>query len=307
MKRVKLFALLLPVIFFFSVFVPSVSAATETFGILKDTYANSVYNPPLDYRNNNYGGAGTVVVSNEPIDRLGYLQFEDVSLPESAILDQATLKFYVYSSSGTAKLNTGPVTEDWGENSLTWNNKPTVDQSQASEATISLSEGWKTVSVTNLVNQWLEGSLDNKGIFIYPYGFLYATPENDFALSIRSKEHGSNIPVLEVEYHFAPTPTPTPTPESSPEVDLEGEVTPTEEANLIVQEEASPTPEVEGENFVLNLTRGQAIIGGFILFALVATVVTFAVYSQRKPKDKPKKEEKDKPQEKEKQEEEEED
>lgn len=288
MKRVRLFALLLPAVLFLFVLVPSVAAESKTFNAVKDTYANKAYPDKVN------GSQSVIILSNKYTDRLGFIQFEDVNLPEGATLIQANLKFYVYEVhyATTAKLNVGPVTEDWEESSLTWNNKPAINQTMAIEATIEMTEGWKTVSLTNLVSQWLNDSLGNKGVFIYPYGFLYATPETEFALSMRSREYSENPPRLEVEYSLAPTATPTPKPtaEPSPEIIAAEEATPAE--TTPEPEEESPTPTPEGA-FVLNLTRGQTIIGGLILFALVATVVAFAVYSQQKPKEKPKKKKKE--------------
>lgn len=284
MKRVKWFFFILPAILF--LVVPSIALAeTKTFSAVKDTYANKAY--PDDPK----GSIGSIILSNKYTDRLGYVQFEEISLPEGAILDQATFKFYVYSVNyaTSAKFNVGPVTEDWEEGSLTWNNKPTINQSQAIEANISLTEGWKTASATNLVRGWLDGSLENKGLFIYPYGFLYGTPETEFALSFRSREHGDNPPQLEVEYHL-----PEPSPSPSPEPEVEPSLEPGEE-ELIAIPEVSPTPTPEAEEkggLVLSLTSGQAIIGGLILLALLAAGIAFIVYWNKNGK-KPKEEKKE--------------
>jgi len=278
MKRVKFFIFLLPAIILLFVlprWAYSAFSDSEVFEVTKDTFdtfANSVYNPPLDYRDNNYGGAGSVVVSNEPIDRLGYLQFEDVDLAEGAILDNATLKFYVHeqSSNTTAKLNVGPVTGDWEESVLTWNNKPAINQTQAIEA---------------------------KGLFIYPYGFLYSTAETDFAFSLKTKESGDLAAKLEVAYHFEPSPSPSPSPE--PEVEEEEVVIGEEEPSPTPEESPSPSPEAE-KGLILGLfSTGQVLIAGLILLALIGAGISFAAYARRKPKKKPKKKKKKKPEEEE--------
>jgi len=302
MRRVKFFIFLLPAIILLFVlprWAYSAFSDSEVFEVTKDTFANSVYNPPLDYRDNNYGGAGSVVVSNEPIDRLGYLQFEDVDLAEGAILDNATLKFYVHeqSSNTTAKLNVGPVTGDWEESVLTWNNKPAINQTQAIEAEISLASGWKEISITHLVRQWRDGNIENKGLFIYPYGFLYSTAETDFAFSLKTKESGDLAAKLEVAYHFEPSPSPSPSPE--PEVEEEEVVIGEEEPSPTPEESPSPSPEAE-KGLILGLfSTGQVLIAGLILLALIGAGISFAAYARRKPKKKPKKKKKKKPEEEE--------
>ncbi len=306
MKRVKYLLFLLPVITLLFVSLRPVYGAvgeTETFEVTKDTFANSVFNPPLDYRDDNYGSAGSVVVSNEPIDRLGFLQFQDINLPEGAILNQGILKFYVHEQSyaDTAKVNIGPVTGDWEENSLTWNDKPTINQTQAIEAEISLTDsGWREITITHLVRQWLEGTLENKGLFVYPLGYLYGTAETDFAFSIKSKE-AENKAQIKVEYHFAPSPSPSPT--SSPSVSPSPEVSPSPDSDeeefvssSVPEESPTPSPEPEEEKGLIlgTLSLGQAIIAGLIILALIGSGIAFFVYSKKEKKEsekKPKKKE----------------
>lgn len=302
MKRVKFFLFLLPallLLFALPRLAYSAYSDSKVFQATKDTYANQAY--PNDPK----GSVGSVTLSNKYTTRLGYVQFEDIDLPEGAILDQAVFKFYVHEVhyAPTAKLNVGPVTGDWEENTLTWNNKPTIDQPQAIEAEISLVAGWKEVPITYLVRQWREGSRENKGIFIYPFGFLYGTPETEFALSFKSREASDNPPKLEVVYHFEPTPTPTPSPTPSPTPTLAPKASPSpaEEETPTPTPEESPTPTPEEEEkagLILRLSTGQAIIAGVILLALIGSGIAFIAYSRRKPAKKPK-EKKGKPEEKE--------
>lgn len=301
MKRVKLVTFLLPALIFLFVLPQSAYSAftdSETFSVSKDSYANKAYPDKVN------GGYDHITLSNKFTDRLGYVQFGDVNLPEGAILDNATLKLYVHAVyyADAAKLNVGPISGDWEENSLTWNDKPTINQTQAIEAEISIaSTGWKEVSITSLVSKWLNGDLENKGVFIYPYGFLYATPETEFALSFRSKEAGENNPKLEVTYHFEPSPTPSPTLEPTPTLAPEETPSPAEEETPTPTPEESPTPTPEEEEkagLILGLSRGQAIITGLIILSLLGSGIAFVAYSRRKPK-KPKEKKEEKPKEEE--------
>lgn len=285
MKRVKqLLFLLLALIFLFSPL--PVLAEKKTFDVNKDTYANEVYPDKVS------GSFGSVTLSNKYTNRLGYLLFQDVNLPEGAILDRGVIKIYLFERhyADSAKVNVGPVTGSWEENSLTWNNKPTINQTQASEAIISLtSDGWQEIPITNLVRQWLEGTLDNKGVFIYPYGFLYSAPETEFALSFKSKESGDLKAKLEVEYHLEAEPTlsPAPTAEPTPTSTDQTSPSPTEEEST--PEALSPTPEEEKEATPTGLSTGQIIIGGTIFLSLAGAGAALLFYALRKPKKAPEK------------------
>ena len=258
------------------------------------------------------GSIGSVIISNNLTDRLGYLQFENPDLPEGAIIDRGVFKFFVHELhyAPTAKLNIGPVIGDWDEGTLSWNNKPTINQTQAIEAQITLDDpGWREIMITYLVRQWDEGIIENKGIFLYPLGFLYGTAETNFAFSFKSKE-GAEKPKLEVEYHLPSDPTPTQTTTPTPKTTL----TPGEQATGSPTPQAqnlTPTPEATSEatksgGLSFNLSTGQAIIAGTILLALLGALIAFVTYFSRQSQPKEKKSEEDKTPKEEKKKEEEE-
>lgn len=289
MRRVKYFTILLPVLILSLISPGPVLAETITFSTVQDTYANAAY------PNKTNGGFGSVTLSNKYTDRLGFVQFENLSLPSGATLDSAAFKFYAHEVhyAENAKLNIGPVTSAWTEGSLTWNNKPTIDQSQAIEANISLVAGSKEISITSLVRQWLDGTLANNGLFIYPFGFLYGTAESEFALSFKSREAGSQAPELMVEYHFAPSPTPEPTvtPKPTPtpepvmveEADekeiaepvVAGEAT--EEATEPSPEETMPSPEATTEAEKGRIGTREILTGFLLVLAAAGAGVFFTL------------------------------
>ena len=139
MRQVLKKAIFLPALLLL-IFLPhSVLAETKTLKTTQDTYANQAY------PDKNYATTGSVVLSNKYTTRLGFVQFEHPNLPAGATIDQAVLKIYVHELhyADTAKLNVGPMTVSWSESTVTWNNKPTIDQSQATENTINIQEvGW---------------------------------------------------------------------------------------------------------------------------------------------------------------------
>jgi hypothetical protein len=295
MKRGKFIAILLPLLTLF-LFPKLADAETKTLNSTKDTYVNS----GSAYVDRSYGSVAALTISNKYVERLGYLQFGNLDLPENATIDRAYLNLYLYELhySDRAKLNVGPVTGDWEENEPTWNNKPTINQTLASEVEIQLDEpGWKEINITDLARRWHEGTSENKGVFIYPYGHLYGTAETEYAFTFKPKDAAENSPQLVIEYQLpeepeSPTPTEViaPSPTSTP-VD---EAAVAEEASPTPALEPSPTPEEESpeateeaeekEGMVLSLTTGQAVIGGLILLALLGALIAFIFYFQQSSK-----------------------
>jgi hypothetical protein len=301
MKRVLSLLILLPATILALILPGRALAASQTLNLTQDTYANQAYPDKAN------GSVGSVIVSNKYTTRLGYLMFESLSFPAEAIIDSAVLKIYLHEVhyADTAKVNVGPVSENWTESSITWNAKPTIDQSQATEATLPITDtGWREIGVTSIVKKWRDGSLANYGLFIYPFGFLYGAAETEFAFSFKSQESGENIAVIEIEYHLPATPTPTgtpvpasPTPPATPTPDglaAEGELTPSPNPSPTTATSPEATEEAgEKPGLVLSLTTGQTIIGGLILVALVGALGSFIFYfSQQKSKPKKKEAEK---------------
>lgn len=180
----------------FFVFCAGANAATETFDVTEDTFINEAY------PSNNYGSTGSIVVSNVPIDRYGFLDFEEVSLPEDAVVDDANLELYIYdhSHNDDAWVRIGLIGGSaWEEDEPKWDGPypgPLTSAGNFVDINLNLSDGWKEVDVTDLVNKWLSGEKDQRGLYIYP------NASNDFTLSLRSKEYGSNAAAIEVEYHI---------------------------------------------------------------------------------------------------------
>lgn len=285
MRRVKFLLALLPAIILL-IYPQNVLAETKTFDSVKDTYANEVY------PDNSYGTTGGVVISNKYTTRLGYLWFENINLPEGASLVQGNLKFYVHELhySDRAKVNLGLVTGEWEETSVTWNSKPTINPTSAIEAEISLaSAGWREINITPLVQKWVDGSQKNKGIYIYPLGYLYGTAETEYAFTFRSKEATENKPYLEIEYQFAPTSTPAPTATSTPKTTPppSASLTPVSETEEVPSPspeptEATPTPEAEEGLILGTLSPGQALGGGLIILGGIGVLLGLVLFLRRR-------------------------
>jgi len=266
-----------------------VAAETKTFNASQDAFANQAY------PTNNYGSLEPLIISNKFTTRLCFVQFEELILPANAIIDKALFKFYLYEGlyADKAKVNLGPITSTWSENSLTWENKPTINQTLAIEAEIDLtSHGWKEINLTNLAKQWTNNTLEQKGLFLYPLGYLYGASETEYAFTFKSKQAADSTPRLEIEYHFeaSPVPSPSPSPTSAIEATEEPEATVTASEKPVV----SPSPGSEsGESGrLLGLfSPAQAIIGGLIILALIGALASFLVYALKSKKENKKEKE----------------
>lgn len=88
-----------------------ISAQAATAPIKEDT--NTDYNNP----STNYGNAQSINVN---INKQGFLNFDSSALPNSSIIDKATLFIYVKSVGTAGGLQICPVVSPWLENALTF-------------------------------------------------------------------------------------------------------------------------------------------------------------------------------------------
>ncbi|MCJ7827647.1 hypothetical protein MUP65_00670, partial [Patescibacteria group bacterium] len=140
-----------------------------------------------------------------------------------------------------------------------------------------------------------------KGLYVFPYGFLYSVAESDFAFEIISKESADNHPELRVEYHLPPEPTANPTPEPAPEATPEPtpEVSPAQdepETNSAEQIIIAPMENGETEPGEKTATPSfpietkDLIIGAIcVVLALLAGATFSFAFMKNKKKDNKKK------------------
>lgn len=274
MIRQAKYLLLLP--FFLSFIFPQKAAAvTETITVSQDTYANEAYPDKIN------GDQASIILSNKYTNRLIFLFFDLTDLPETTVVDKAVLRFYIDEANydNKAKLNIGPVTADWSENELNWNNKPTIEQNQADETELDLTSGWKEINLTTLTQKWLNQEVENHGLFIYPFGFLYADAETEFSFSAKSKESKSSAAQLVISYNST-TPTASvdtdqPLTATDPALSAAGNDTPIP-ITTTDSEKASLEPE-EADDFITPKSSNQLLILGVVVILLLAAGITFLV------------------------------
>lgn len=125
----------------------------------------------------NYGDASAVVSlppSNcNETEVESYIRFDISLLPD--VVDSVFLNFYhlpqtnyCYSNCD-AYWNFAPLTEEWGENTVNWNNR--LDYGEPYGASIHFTfpdtGGWHRYNITSLYNDWKSGAVYNYGIAIY--------------------------------------------------------------------------------------------------------------------------------------------
>jgi hypothetical protein len=107
------------------------------------------------------------------------LYFDTSSIPEENTIISATLSIYLTSSATTNNitLHAYQLTSNWTEAETTWNNKTSTtlwttegsDYNSNSKGSIEISSttGWYNITITDLVESWIDGSEINYGILLY--------------------------------------------------------------------------------------------------------------------------------------------
>lgn len=184
-------------------------------GTTKDTYAQEGFpNSGVGNTRNVYGGYDTIYGKQRT--RI-YAQFNLPELPVGATITNAQVEFYQYVTECSANygVTAYEVTSGWEEYTLTWNAQPGVGGAVGS-ATFVCANGYQTVNVTGIVQNWYQGH-SNNGITIwanneYAGGGIFWARECDVT-QCPGQEH----PRLRIDYTVTPpTVTPTITPTSPP-------------------------------------------------------------------------------------------
>jgi hypothetical protein len=119
------------------------------------------------------------------------VQLSKFSLPQGETLSSATLHIYI-NEANNQSVNIYQVNKDWAEMGVTWENRPdiaaTPEISYTPDAT-----GWKTIDITSLVQNWLDGTSPN-------YGLLLDQISTDWSYTKYDSREGTNKPFVDVEY-----------------------------------------------------------------------------------------------------------
>ena len=125
------------------------------------------------------------------------IEFDLSSIPDGATIKAAKLSLYndpnSASNSGEHSKRDGsnevlilPITEAWGENTVTWDNQPSTTATGSIElkASSSAHQDYENIDITDLVAKWYKSPSDNHGIMmqlkteIYYRCMVYASSDN---------------------------------------------------------------------------------------------------------------------------------
>jgi hypothetical protein len=134
---------------------------------IKDTW---VY----DNEDFSHGDWGNLLANNVSVwDQRILIEFTDLSaLSSGATINSAKLGLYRYDWKDGLPviLDAYQITSSWAE-SVTFSTQPTYNSTVESSVTISGTDvGWYEWDVTNLVQQWIDGSIPNYGVAIFDHG-----------------------------------------------------------------------------------------------------------------------------------------
>lgn len=135
-------------------------------------------------------------------DQSVLIEFTDLSaLSSAATINSAKLGLYRYDaySSNPLTLDAHQITSSWAEN-VTYSTRPSFNSTVESSVTTT-TNGWYEWDVTNLVQQWIDGSATNYGVTILNHGTGYYQrfASSDYATATQR-------PYLDVD--FTPIPAP---------------------------------------------------------------------------------------------------
>ena len=186
--------------------------------------------------------------------RDGLIRFDFLEIPAGTTIDSATLSVYVNRKWGFRNvLSVKEALDNWTE-STTWNSRPPSSSQVEDSVKINKTGIYYTLDITGLVQDWVDGVVDNNGLYIVT---------NRGVVIFNSSENGSNRPVLEVTYTGGlqtgitepdpapvpepqptpkPTPAPTPKPEPTPEPTPAPTPAPTPKPEPTPEPTPAPTP-----------------------------------------------------------------
>lgn len=246
----------------FSVFPVSTRAASLT--IQPD--GSSGQDTWLEYLSNNNHGGDTyfdIYASGGGGLYWGLLKFPLTSIPAEATINSANIVFTpdpdveiahpIFDSSPEPQpLTLWRVTSSWSENSVHWNNMPSVDSGSTYKKQISAPGTTESISfdATQLLQDWLDGDIANEGVRL---GHESTSPGAGYFYATSDHGTSSRRPKLTVDYSVssatpAPTASPTPAPTAAPTA------SPTPTPTAAPTASPTPTPAVQIISSCIGLT-----------------------------------------------------
>ncbi|KKL90678.1 hypothetical protein LCGC14_1902290, partial [marine sediment metagenome] len=135
---------------------------TVTLTANADTYIKEA-NPTL-----NFGSASLLRTTTDTNDNYGLIKFNLNSIPAGSVISDVELKLYCSYYAGS-QIYIAESDSYWSESSVTWDTKPTQGYEYPFFYNIT-GIGYQQIThsnLTNLVNDWVNGTESNYGIYLY--------------------------------------------------------------------------------------------------------------------------------------------
>lgn len=120
------------------------------------------------------------------------IAFDLSTIPAGSTVNSAILNVYRYDGSGSLECDIFRITEYWEEPTLV--DSVAHDASNPYDQFVITANGWATFDITQLVQEWLDGTYDNFGVVFYGTG---GTGSYQY---FRSREYPTERPHLEIDY-----------------------------------------------------------------------------------------------------------
>lgn len=167
------------------------------------------------HKNTNYGSEDRLAVnSNARIWWWYYysraiMQFDTASIPQGATISSANMKLYTHEqySSSVTPIRAYRITESWDEDTATYSNASAdYDSSYIYDTEDVYADGWYSWDITELVQEWVDGTYDNYGVMLRGAG------SGNYWKRFRSSEYNEVHcrPHLEITYTGGEGPINTP-------------------------------------------------------------------------------------------------
>ncbi len=133
----------------------------------KQTFEKIIYPSDDTYAyqyeaNATHGNSSAMGMKSAADIHISFIKFDLSIIPDNATIESASLYmycFYVYASGITASVYLS--TANWSGATLTYNNMPAAG---ALVGTLSVSVGQKNLTITDTVNDWISGTVNNYGL-----------------------------------------------------------------------------------------------------------------------------------------------
>ncbi len=186
------------------------SYVTYDTAIIKDSYVDQ---DTTGGKNNvNYGTANSIEVKSlNGKNRRIFIQANTPTVPSGAVIDSVRLNVFMYNRPSTSirLYSISQVMNSWDENTITWNNQPTVAPVPiAIHSILPVNNTWVTFEVTADVQAVLDGQSSNNGWVIQD---KFENSGSSYLAEFRSREYSGVCadspsplckPYLEVTYHY---------------------------------------------------------------------------------------------------------